>query len=129
MGPALAAQLRDRSLALYAEARSFAATRGIIIADTKFEFGTTPDGQLLLIDEVLTPDSSRFWPSEGYRRGGPQPSLDKQPVRDYLDRLRKAGSWNGEAPAPPLPPEVVRATTDRYRDILRRLAGVTLEDR
>ena len=129
VGKALAAQLRDRSLALYAEARTFAASRGIIIADTKFEFGTTPDGKLLLIDEVLTPDSSRFWPADGYRPGGTQPSFDKQPVRDYLDGLRKAGSWNGEAPAPSLPPEVVRATTDRYRDILRRLAGVTLEDR
>ena len=129
VGPALAAQLRERSLALYAEARSFAAERGIIIADTKFEFGTTPDGQLLLIDEVLTPDSSRFWPAGGYRPGGPQPSFDKQPVRDYLDGLRRAGAWNGEAPAPPLPPGVVHATTDRYRDILRRLAGVTLEDR
>ncbi len=129
VGPALAAQLRDRSLALYAEARAFAATRGIIIADTKFEFGTTPSGELLLIDEVLTPDSSRFWPSDGYRPGGAQPSFDKQPVRDYLEGLRKAGTWNGEAPAPPLSADVVQATTDRYRDILRRLAGVTLEDR
>jgi len=129
LGRALAAQLRDRSLALYAEARRFAAERGIIIADTKFEFGAAPDGRLLLIDEVLTPDSSRFWPSDGYRPGGPQPSFDKQPVRDYLESLRKAGSWNGNAPAPPLPPAVVRATTDRYRDIFRRLTGVTLEDR
>jgi len=129
VGPALAARLRDRSLELYREARAFAATRGIIIADTKFEFGRAPDGTLLLIDEVLTPDSSRFWPAEGYRPGAPQPSFDKQPVRDYLDGLRRAGSWNGEAPAPPLPPEVVRATSERYRDILRRLAGVTVEER
>jgi len=129
VGPALAAQLRERSLALYAEARAFAAERGILIADTKFEFGTTPDGRVLLIDEVLTPDSSRFWPSDGYRPGGPQPSFDKQPVRDYLEGLRRAGTWNGEAPAPPLPPEVVAATTGRYRDILHRLAGITLEDR
>ncbi len=129
VGKALAVQLRDRSLALYAEARRFAAERGIIIADTKFEFGTTPDGRLLLIDEVLTPDSSRFWPADGYRPGGPQPSFDKQPVRDYLEGLRKGGKWNGEAPAPPLPPEVVRATSDRYRDIFRRLAGAALEER
>jgi phosphoribosylaminoimidazole-succinocarboxamide synthase len=121
LGTKRAAELRDRSLALYAEAQAFAASRGVIIADTKFEFGTA-GGRLLLIDEVLTPDSSRFWPADGYRPGGPQPSFDKQPVRDYLDGLKRAGKWNGEAPAPPLPTEVVRATTDRYRDIFRRLS-------
>ncbi len=122
LGAPMAGELRDRSLALYQEAQAYAASRGIIIADTKFEFGTTPDGRLLLIDEVLTPDSSRFWPADAYRPGSPQPSFDKQPVRDYLDGLRRAGSWNGEAPAPPLPPEVVRQTSERYRDIFRRLA-------
>lgn len=121
LGTKRAAELRDRSLELYEEAQVFAASRGIIIADTKFEFGTAA-GRLVLIDEVLTPDSSRFWPADGYRPGRSQPSFDKQPVRDYLDALRKAGKWNGEAPAPPLPPEVVRATSERYRDIFRRLS-------
>jgi phosphoribosylaminoimidazole-succinocarboxamide synthase len=125
LGPAIAAELRRRALALYAEAQTFAASRGIIIADTKFEFGTAPDGSLVLIDEVLTPDSSRFWPADDYRPGQGQPSFDKQPVRDYLEGLRRAGSWNGEAPVPPLPSEVVQATTSRYREIYRRLAGVT----
>ena len=129
MGPALAAQLKERSLALYSEAQACAAQRGIIIADTKFEFGLDSGGGLLLIDEVLTPDSSRFWPADRYRPGGPQPSFDKQPVRDYLDGLRKAGQWNGEPPPPPLPAEVVRATTERYRDIYQRLTGRTLEAR
>jgi phosphoribosylaminoimidazole-succinocarboxamide synthase len=122
LGTKRAAELRDRSLALYEEAQVYAASRGVIIADTKFEFGTV-DGRLLLIDEVLTPDSSRFWPADGYRPGKPQPSFDKQPVRDYLDGLRRAGTWNGEAPAPLLPAEVVRATSERYRDIFRRLSG------
>jgi phosphoribosylaminoimidazole-succinocarboxamide synthase len=121
LGTVRAAELRDRSLALYEEAQAFAASRGVIIADTKFEFGVS-EGRLLVIDEVLTPDSSRFWPADGYRPGAPQPSFDKQPVRDYLDGLRRAGTWNGEAPAPPLPPEVVRATSERYRDIFRRLS-------
>ncbi len=123
LGATLAAELKSRSLQLYQEAQSYAASRGIIIADTKFEFGTAADGRLLLIDEVLTPDSSRFWPADGYRPGSSQPSFDKQPVRDYLDGLKRAGSWNGEAPAPPLPAEVVQATSDRYRDIYRRLSG------
>jgi len=122
LGTVRAAELRDRSLALYEEAQALGASRGVIIADTKFEFGTS-EGRLLLIDEVLTPDSSRFWPADSYRPGAPQPSFDKQPVRDYLDGLRRAGKWNGEAPAPPLPPEVVRATSERYRDIFRRLSG------
>jgi phosphoribosylaminoimidazole-succinocarboxamide synthase len=121
LGAAVAAQLRDRSLGLYREAQAFAAARGIIIADTKFEFGTSPDGRLLLIDEALTPDSSRFWPADAYRPGSAQPSFDKQPVRDYLDGLRRSGSWNGEAPPPPLPAEVVWQTSERYRDIFHRL--------
>lgn len=126
LGPALAAELRDRSLALYDEAQRYAAERGIIIADTKFEFGIAPDGRLLLIDEVLTPDSSRFWPADQYRPGGSQPSFDKQPVRDYLENLRRSGSWNGEPPPPHLPDDVVRATTVRYREIYRRLTGSEL---
>ena len=128
LGGERAEELRRRSLALYAEARAFAAARGIIIADTKFEFGAAPDGRLLLIDEVLTPDSSRFWPADGYRPGGGQPSFDKQPVRDYLEGLRRAGKWNGEAPAPSLPADVVSATTARYQEIFRRLAGPSREN-
>jgi phosphoribosylaminoimidazole-succinocarboxamide synthase len=127
LGVDLATQLRDRSLALYAEAQRFAAARGIIIADTKFEFGLDAAGRLLLIDEVLTPDSSRFWPADRYLPGGTQPSFDKQPVRDYLDGLRKRGAWNGEAPPPPLPAEVISSTTARYREIFERLTGHPLE--
>jgi phosphoribosylaminoimidazole-succinocarboxamide synthase len=123
----LARTLRDRALRLYVEARAHAAQCGIIIADTKFEFGTAPDGSLLLIDEVLTPDSSRFWPADRYAPGAAPPSFDKQPVRDHLEGLRRAGAWNGEAPAPGLPDEVVRATTARYREAYRLLAGHTLE--
>jgi phosphoribosylaminoimidazole-succinocarboxamide synthase len=129
LGPDLAAQLKARSLALYTEAQAYAAERGIIIADTKFEFGLAGDGRLLLIDEVLTPDSSRFWPADRYEPGHGQPSFDKQPVRDFLDSLRRAGQWNGEAPPPPLPPEVVRSTTERYREIFHRLTGHALEAR
>jgi len=127
LGARVAAELRDRSLALYREALALAASRGIIIADTKFEFGTSPDGRLLLIDEVLTPDSSRFWPADAYRPGSTQPSFDKQPVRDYLDDLRRAGSWNGEAPPPALPAEVVRQTSERYREIFHRLTDIRRE--
>ncbi|MEK6767543.1 MAG: phosphoribosylaminoimidazolesuccinocarboxamide synthase [Gemmatimonadota bacterium] len=127
LGADLATQLRDRSLSLYLEAQAYAAHRGIIVADTKFEFGLDRRGRLLLIDEVLTPDSSRFWPADRYAPGGAQPSFDKQPVRDHLDAVRKAGRWNGEAPPPALPDEVVRSTSDRYRDIYRRLTGRQLE--
>ncbi len=129
LGADLAGQLRDRSLSLYREAQAYAATHGIIIADTKFEFGRDRDGRLRLIDEVLTPDSSRFWPADRYQPGGGQPSYDKQPVRDHLAGVRKAGGWDGEAPPPQLPEAVVRATTDRYRDIYRRLTGRPLEVR
>jgi phosphoribosylaminoimidazole-succinocarboxamide synthase len=129
LGASLAGELRGRSLSLYREAQAFAAQRGIIIADTKFEFGLDAAGALVLIDEVLTPDSSRFWPADRYAPGGPQPSFDKQPVRDYLDGIRKAGRWNAEPPPPPLPAQVVRATTDRYLDIYRRLTGRALEER
>ncbi len=123
LGAGLTARLRERSLALYQAGRAHAAARGIIIADTKFEFGLAADGELLLIDEVLTPDSSRFWPADRYQPGRSQPSFDKQPLRDYLADLRAAGAWNGEAPPPPLPAEVVAATSQRYLEAFRRLAG------
>lgn len=111
--------IRRLSLRLYQEAAAWAAQRGIIIADTKFEFGIC-GGELMLIDEVLTPDSSRFWPMGGYAPGGPQPSFDKQYVRDYLESLR----WPKQPPAPELPPEVVRKTSEKYREALRRLTGM-----
>jgi len=116
--------LRERSLDVYGWARDMARERGVVIADTKFEFGTCRrTGEILLIDEVLTPDSSRFWPAEEHRPGGSQPSLDKQPVRDWLDERVEAGEWDREPPAPSLTPEVVEATTDRYRTAFRRLTG------
>lgn len=111
---------------VYERGRSLAAERGILIADTKLEFGQL-DGRILLVDEVLTPDSSRFWPAADYAPGRAQPSFDKQPLRDYLDAERRAGRWNGEAPAPALPAEVVAATSARYLDAYRRLAGRTLD--
>jgi phosphoribosylaminoimidazole-succinocarboxamide synthase len=123
LGMDAAGRLRDASFAVYDAGRDYAAGRGIIIADTKFEFGTDSAGTLRLIDEVLTPDSSRFWPADRYRAGGPQPSFDKQPLRDYLAGLRRAGSWNGDAPPPPLPVEVVEATSTRYLDAFQRLTG------
>ena len=126
LGDQLANQLRDRSLSLYQEAQRHAAKHGVIIADTKFEFGLAGN-ELVLIDEVLTPDSSRFWPADQVRPGSAPPSFDKQPVRDYLAGLKKQGTWNGEPPPPPLPAEVVRATTERYRDIFQRLTGKPLE--
>ncbi len=129
LGADLAGQLRDRSLSLYREAQAYAATRGIIIADTKFEFGIDRQGRLVLIDEVLTPDSSRFWPADRYQPGQGQPSFDKQPVRDHLEGVRRAGRWNGEPPPPALPDAVVQATTERYREIYRRLTGRPLEVR
>lgn len=127
LGPALAARLREASFAIYRAGRDHAAARGIIIADTKFEFGSDAQGALRLIDEVLTPDSSRFWPADRYVPGGPQPSFDKQPLRDFLASLRTAGRWNGEAPPPPLPDEVVEATSRRYLDAYRLLTGRELE--
>jgi phosphoribosylaminoimidazole-succinocarboxamide synthase len=126
LGSELAHQLRDRSLAIYEEGRRVAGAQGIIIADTKFEFGHDADGRLLLIDEVMTPDSSRFWPRETYEPGRAQPSLDKQPVRDYLESMVAAGSWNKQPPAPDLPEPVIAATTDRYLELYRRLTGGVL---
>jgi len=126
LGRLTAERVRGASLALYEAGRDYAAKRGIIIADTKFEFGVTSDGELIVIDEILTPDSSRFWPAR-YQAGRSQPSFDKQPLRDYLADLKKQGTWNGEAPPPPLPAEVVNATSERYRDAYRRITGTELE--
>jgi phosphoribosylaminoimidazole-succinocarboxamide synthase len=128
LGAEMAEELRRRSLAIYERGREVAAARGIIVADTKFEFGVRADGTLLLIDEVLTPDSSRFWPSEGYEPGRAQPSYDKQPVRDYLEGLASEGLWRKQPPAPDLPPAVVEATSARYQDLFLRLTGQTLEE-
>jgi phosphoribosylaminoimidazole-succinocarboxamide synthase len=127
LGHVLTTQLRQASFALYQAGRDHAAARGIIIADTKFEFGTDTEGTLRLIDEVLTPDSSRFWPADRYVPGRPQPSFDKQPLRDYLAELKAAGSWDGEAPPPSLPAEVVEATSRRYLEAYRLLTGRNLE--
>ena len=127
VGPSTATELERLSRHIYERGRDVAAMRGIIIADTKFEFGHDRDGNILLIDEVLTPDSSRFWPADRYRPGRAQPSFDKQPLRDYLDAERRAGRWNGEAPPPTLPAEVVRATSERYLDAFRRITGSALD--
>jgi phosphoribosylaminoimidazole-succinocarboxamide synthase len=123
VGPQLAARIKDLSLNLYRRALDWAEPRGIIIADTKFEFGLA-DGELLLIDEVLTSDSSRFWPQEDYRPGGPQKSYDKQYLRDYLESL----GWNKKPPPPPLPPEVIANTRARYLQALQALTGEDLAD-
>lgn len=124
VGKETADYLKKTSLAIYAHASEYAATRGIIIADTKFEFGVGDDGQILLIDEVLTPDSSRFWSAERYEPGHAQPSFDKQFVREYLETL----NWNKQPPAPPLPPEIAAATTARYVEAYRIITGQDLPD-
>jgi len=115
--PGLAAQVRDKTIQLYSEAAAYAATRGIIIADTKFEFGQDKTGKLYLIDEALTPDSSRFWPKDQYRVGANPPSFDKQFVRDWLEAMK----WNKQPPAPALPDEVMRKTGEKYEEALRLL--------
>jgi phosphoribosylaminoimidazole-succinocarboxamide synthase len=125
LGARHAEYLRERSIAIYREAERVAERAGIIIADTKFEFGVV-DGDILLIDEVLTPDSSRFWPRESYVPGRGQPSLDKQPVRDYLETLVAQGEWNKQPPGPDLPPDVIAATSARYRELYRRMTGKEL---
>jgi phosphoribosylaminoimidazole-succinocarboxamide synthase len=122
VGAGVAAQARDLSLKIYAGARDYARQRGILIADTKFEFGLH-EGRLILIDEVLTPDSSRFWPADQYAPGRSQPSFDKQFVRDYLETL----DWNKTPPAPALPPEVVARTQAKYLEACERLTGRSLE--
>src|SRR6185503_11634562 len=127
VGADVARDLEASSRAVYEHGRAIAAARGIIIADTKFEFGRDLAGQLTLIDEVLTPDSSRFWPADDYAPGRGQASFDKQPLRDYLDGERRAGRWNGEAPGPTLPPEVVAATSARYLDAYHRITGTHLD--
>jgi len=126
LGADVTAELERLTRLVYTQGRDVALDHGIIIADTKFEFARTREGEIILIDEVMTPDSSRFWPADGYRPGQPQPSFDKQPLRDWLDVERHAGRWNGEAPAPRLPPEVVTATSERYLEAYRRLTGSPL---
>ena len=126
IGRPLAEQVRETSLALYRKASAYAAERGILIADTKFEFGLDADGTLTLMDEVLTADSSRFWPADAWRTGISPPSFDKQYVRDYLASL---GGWNKQPPPPPLPAEVVERTAQKYREALLRLTGQRLEAR
>jgi phosphoribosylaminoimidazole-succinocarboxamide synthase len=127
VGAAEARELERLTRAVYERGSSVAAERGIIIADTKLEFGRLPNARILLVDELLTPDSSRFWPAEAYTPGRPQPSFDKQPLRDWLDAERHAGRWNGEAPPPTLPPDVVEETSARYLDAYRRITGAPLD--
>jgi len=119
LGKDMAERVKQASLTLYKDCAQYALTRGIIIADTKFEFGLDENGALTLIDEVLTPDSSRFWPADSYKPGANPPSFDKQYVRDWLE----ASGWNKKAPAPKLPPEVIARTADKYREALTRLTG------
>jgi phosphoribosylaminoimidazole-succinocarboxamide synthase len=118
--------LERMSRLVYGRGADIARSRGIIIADTKFEFGRDREGTIRLIDEVLTPDSSRFWDAARYEPGHAQPSFDKQPLRDYLDAERRAGRWNGDAPPPPLPASVIEATSARYLDAFQRLTGAPL---
>lgn len=118
--------LESMTRVIYTQGEEIAREAGIIIGDTKFEFGREADGRIILIDEVMTPDSSRFWAADVYKPGQPQPSFDKQPLRDYLDIERRAGRWNGEAPPPALPPEVIDATSKRYLEAYRRLTGAEL---
>jgi phosphoribosylaminoimidazole-succinocarboxamide synthase len=123
VGEGLAQRLKELTLSLYAMGAELALARGVILADTKFEFGFI-DGEIALCDEVMTPDSSRFWPADGYSPGGPQPSFDKQYVRDWLDE----SGWDHEPPAPELPPEVVGHTATRYREAYERLTGEPFDD-
>jgi phosphoribosylaminoimidazole-succinocarboxamide synthase len=130
IGDRWARELERLSREIYVAGRTIAAERGVIIADTKFEFGRVASGgtaeKVILVDEVLTPDSSRFWPADRYEPGHSQPSFDKQPLRDYLDGERRAGRWDGNYPPPTLPKEVIDATSERYLDIYRRFTGQSL---
>ena len=126
LGDEVTYTLESMTRAVYTLGEKISRDRGIIIADTKFEFGRDKDGHIILIDEVMTPDSSRFWAADVYKPGQPQPSFDKQPLRDYLDAERRAGRWNGDAPAPPLPASVVEATSKRYLEAYRRITGAEL---
>jgi phosphoribosylaminoimidazole-succinocarboxamide synthase len=123
VGDEVAHELEGMTRAIYALGEKISRDRGIIIADTKFEFGRDADGRIILIDEVMSPDSSRFWAADVYRPGQPQPSFDKQPLRDYLDAERRAGRWNGDPPPPPLPASVIDATSERYLEAYRRITG------
>jgi phosphoribosylaminoimidazole-succinocarboxamide synthase len=123
VGADLAAELERLSRTVYAAGRDAAAERGLVLADTKFEFGRDAAGRVVLIDEVMTPDSSRYWPAQGWSIGEVPPSFDKQPLRDHLDAERAAGRWNGEAPPPPLPQAVIDAMSARYLDLYRRMTG------
>ena len=127
VGDDVTSQLESMTRAVYTLGDRLSRDHGIIIADTKFEFGRDADGRIILIDEVMTPDSSRFWAVDAYQPGRPQPSFDKQPLRDYLDAERRAGRWNGEAPPPPLPSSVVEATSQRYLEAYRRITGHDLK--
>jgi len=123
LGDEVAHQLEGMTRAVYALGEKISRDQAIIIADTKFEFGRDRGGRIILIDEVMTPDSSRFWAADVYKPGQPQPSFDKQPLRDYLEAERRAGRWNGDHPAPPLPASVVDATSKRYLEAYRRVTG------
>src|SRR6204780_4555442 len=127
LGDEVTDQLERMTRAVYTLGERIRREHGIIIADTKFEFGRDRDGRIILIDEVMTPDSSRFWAADAYQPGQPQPSFDKQPLRDYLDVERRAGRWNGEAPPPALPAQVVDATSRRYLEAYRRITGAALK--
>jgi phosphoribosylaminoimidazole-succinocarboxamide synthase len=127
LGHDVATALEGMARTVYTFGETTARKQGIIIADTKFEFGRDSDGRIILIDEVMTPDSSRFWAVDVYKPGQGQPSFDKQPLRDYLDAERKAGRWNGDAPPPPLPASVVDATSQRYLEAYRRVTGHELK--
>jgi phosphoribosylaminoimidazole-succinocarboxamide synthase len=126
LGDEVTRQLESMTRAVYTLGEKISREHGIIIADTKFEFGRDRDGRVILIDEVMTPDSSRFWAADVYKPGKSQPSFDKQPLRDYLDVERHAGRWNGDAPPPPLPMSVVDATSKRYLEAYRRVTGTDL---
>src|SRR6202171_1923160 len=126
VGDEVAYELESMARAVYTLGEKISRDQGIIIADTKFEFGRDRTGRIILIDEVMTPDSSRVWAAEPYKPGQPQPSFDKQPLRDYLDAERRAGRWNGDAPAPRLPASVVDATSKRYLEAYRRVTGSEL---